>query len=40
MCVLPFDRRVSVIDLLVNVSPDALAYMLPLPVATEAKPAP
>ena len=29
----PFDHHVSIIDLLVHVGPDALAYMLPLPVA-------
>jgi hypothetical protein len=31
----PFDHYVSIIDLLVHAGPDALAYMLPLPVATE-----
>ncbi|MGH9141811.1 MAG: WbqC family protein [Thermoanaerobaculia bacterium] len=28
----PFDHHVSIIDLLVHVGPDALAYLLPLPV--------
>jgi hypothetical protein len=36
----PFDHHVSIIDLLVHVGPDALAYMLPSPVATETEPTP
>jgi hypothetical protein len=32
----PFDHHVSIIDLLVHVGPEALAYMLPLPARSEA----
>ena len=34
----PFDHHVSIIDLMVHVGPDALAYMLPQTVATETGP--